>query len=82
LDNPGGCKQDYVNPEVHTANSMPNISSCFALVNLESKDIIPVTNYYKAIKVTKNKKSKSVGVKSLSGSIRRKNGISILYLSK
>jgi hypothetical protein len=55
-------------PEVHTSNSMPNIPSCSTLVTLEAKDVIPVTNYCKAIKIIKNIEPNSVGVESLSGS--------------
>jgi hypothetical protein len=66
LNTPGGHRQDYIMPEVHTANSMPNIPSCSTLVTLEAKDVILVTNYCKAIKVIKNVESNSVGVKSLS----------------
>jgi hypothetical protein len=54
-------------PEVHTANSMPNIPSCSTLVTLEAIDIIFITNYCKAIKVIKNIKSNSIKIKSLSG---------------
>jgi hypothetical protein len=38
------------------------------LVTQETKDVIPITNYCKAIKVIKNIESNSVGVKSLSRS--------------
>jgi hypothetical protein len=41
LNTPGGCRQDYVMPEIHTANPMPNIPSCSMLVTLEAKDAIP-----------------------------------------
>jgi hypothetical protein len=62
-------RQDYyIMLEVHMANSMPNIPSCSTLVTLETKDVIPITNYCKAIKVIKNIESNSVGVKLLSGS--------------
>jgi hypothetical protein len=61
-------KKDYIIPEMHMANSMLNILLCSTLVTLETKDVIPVTNYYKVIKVIKNIKSNSVGVKLLSGS--------------
>jgi hypothetical protein len=63
-----GCRQDYVMLEVHTDNSIQNIPSCSTLVTLETKDVIPITNYCKAIKVIKNVESNSVGVKLLSGS--------------
>jgi hypothetical protein len=52
LNTLGGCRQDYVIPEVHTGNSMPNIPSCSTLITLEIKNV----------------ESNSVGVKSLSGS--------------
>jgi hypothetical protein len=32
-------------------NSMQNIPSYSTLITLETKNVIPVTNYYKAIKV-------------------------------
>jgi hypothetical protein len=38
------------NTKMHTTNSIPNIPSCSTLVTLEAKDVIPVTNYCKAIK--------------------------------
>jgi hypothetical protein len=47
---------------------MLNIPSCSTQVTLEAKDVIPVTNYWKAIKVIKNIESNSIEVKSLSGS--------------
>jgi hypothetical protein len=49
--------------EVHTTNSIPNIPSYSTLVTLETKDVIPITNYCKAIKVIKNIELNSVGVK-------------------
>jgi hypothetical protein len=65
-------------PEVHTANSMPNIPLCSTLVILETKDVIPITNYCMAIKVIKNIESNSVGVKPLSEScdIQKKRNFS------
>jgi hypothetical protein len=62
------CRQDYLMPKVHTTNSMPNIPSCSSLVTLKTKNVIPITNYCKAIKVIKNIESNSIRVKSLSGS--------------
>jgi hypothetical protein len=47
---------------------MPNIPSCSTLVTLETKDVIPITNFCKAIKVIRNIESNSIGVKSLSES--------------
>jgi hypothetical protein len=31
---------------------------------METKDVIPITNYYKAMKIIKNVESNSIGVKS------------------
>jgi hypothetical protein len=60
---------------------MPNIPSCSTLVTLESNDVIPVTNFCKAIKVIKNIESNSVGVKLLSGScnIQIKDKIDFIF---
>jgi hypothetical protein len=68
LNTPICCRQDYIMPEVRTANSMPNIPSCSTLITLETKDIIPITNFCKAIKVIRNIESNSIGIKSLSES--------------
>jgi hypothetical protein len=67
LNTPGGCRQDYVMPEVHMANPMPNIPSYSILITLETKNIIFITNYCTAIKIIKNVESNSVGIKSLLG---------------
>jgi hypothetical protein len=40
----------------------------FYTLTLEIKDVIPITNYCRAMKVIKNVESNSVGVKFLSGS--------------
>jgi hypothetical protein len=65
LNNPGGYNQDYAKPD--TTNSMPNIPSCFTLVTLKAKNVIPITNFCKTIKIIKNIEFNSIGVKSLSG---------------
>jgi hypothetical protein len=39
---------------------------CCTFVILEAKDVIPITNYCKVIKIIKNIESNSVGVKFLS----------------
>jgi hypothetical protein len=66
LNDPGVCKQDYVMPEIRTANSMPNIPSCSTLVTLKTTDVIPVN--CQTVKTIKNTESNSIGIKSISGS--------------
>jgi fructose-1,6-bisphosphatase len=57
LNTPGCCRQDYVMPEIHTANPMLNIFLCSMLVTLKAKDVIPITNYYTANRIIKNLES-------------------------
>jgi hypothetical protein len=72
-------------PELHTTNSKANIPSCFTLVSLKAKNIIPIINYCKAIKVIRNTESNSVGIRSLSRScdiqVEDKKNIQFLHFS-
>jgi hypothetical protein len=54
-------------PELRTINSMPNIPSCATIVVLATNKVIPIINYYSAIKSIKNMETQSIGIKSLSG---------------
>jgi hypothetical protein len=52
---------------LETINSMPNIPSCSTIVVLPTKEMTPITNYYSAIKRIINIETRSIGIKSLSG---------------
>jgi hypothetical protein len=55
-------------PEIRTINGMPNIPSCSTIVTLKTSDVIPITKFCMEVKLVNNTESKSVGIKSLSGS--------------
>jgi hypothetical protein len=53
-------------PKIHTTNSMPKTPSCSTLIILNIKNVIPITNYCKTIKMIRNTESNLIGVKLLS----------------
>jgi hypothetical protein len=59
--------EDVAMPEIRTINGMPNIPECSTIVSLKVLEVIPITNFCMAVKLINNTKSKSMGIKSLSG---------------
>jgi hypothetical protein len=57
----------FVMLEIRTINGMPNIPSCSTIATLKASDIIPVTKFCIAVKLTNNIEFNLVGIKSLSG---------------
>jgi hypothetical protein len=58
--------EDFANPEIKIINGIPNILS--TIVILKALDVILITNFCTAVKLSNNTKSNAMRIKSLSTS--------------